>query len=177
MPRVCLMTYSVLRAPYGDPLVQDFDDRTPDVFAEAEASPGFIARARQQDDQEWLSNHQREWGPWGPFAVPRFYNDGILNDHSTQAQTVSVWEDLKSVFDFTYRGPMHRQALQLRKGWFLDQRWPIYVVWWSPDDVLPTWRQACERLEHLHDHGATAYAFTFRRPFAADGQPVQMSDL
>ena len=177
MSKVCLMTYSVLRAPYGDSLVQDFDDRTPDVFAEAENSAGFISRAKQQDDQEWLTNYQREWGPWGPFAVPRFYNDGVTQGHSTQAQTISVWQDLKSVWDFAYRGPLHREALKLRDGWFLDQRWPIYVVWWVQDDHQTNWREAWTRLEHLHDHGSTPYAFTFRRPFDDQGGPVQMNKL
>ncbi|EPC02891.1 hypothetical protein L861_24080 [Litchfieldella anticariensis FP35 = DSM 16096] len=171
------MTYSVLRAPYGDSLVQEFDDRTPDVFAEAENSPGFITRAKQQDDKEWLTNHQREWGSWGPFAVPRFYNDGVASGHSTQAQTISVWQDLKSVWNFAYHGPLHRQALQMRKDWFLNQRWPIYVIWWIEDNHQTNWREACERLECLHDHGSTPRAFTFRQPFDAQGQPVQMNRL
>nr|WP_223215924.1 DUF3291 domain-containing protein [Rhizobium herbae] len=33
----------------------------------------------------------------------------------------------------------------------------------------PNWSEGVERLEHLHDNGATARAFTFKEPFAADG--------
>jgi len=47
---------------------------------------------------------------------------------------------------------------------------PIYVLWWVAGDHVPTWREACERLEHLQDHGATAWAFDWKTPFDAGEQ-------
>jgi len=35
---------------------------------------------------------------------------------------------------------------------------------------IPDWSEGVERLEHLHDNGATARAFTFKEPFAAGGE-------
>ncbi|MFJ4217156.1 DUF3291 domain-containing protein [Streptomyces hydrogenans] len=40
--------------------------------------------------------------------------------------------------------------------------------------TTPTWADACARLEHLHDHGPSPFAFSFRRPFDADGAPTRL---
>ena len=177
MPELAFMTFSILRAPYGDPLVQGFDDRTPGVFAEAERAPGFLRRATASDDFEWKTNHQKDWGLWGPFAVPRFYLGGIAPGHSTQAQTLSIWKDLASVWRFVYRGPLHRAALRDRQEWFGHQAWPIYGAWWVSDEHQATWPEACGCLEHLHDHGPTPTCFTLHRMFNAAGQSVTIDAL
>lgn len=44
MPHIALLTIGLLRAPWGDPLVRGFEERSDDVFATAAASPGFVAR-------------------------------------------------------------------------------------------------------------------------------------
>ncbi|WP_350306508.1 hypothetical protein [Photorhabdus viridis] len=62
--KTCLMTFSILRSPYGDIQVQEFDDRTPDVFLEAEKSKGFIDRAKPVEDIVWMTNYQKDWGLW-----------------------------------------------------------------------------------------------------------------
>ncbi|MBS0444642.1 MAG: DUF3291 domain-containing protein [Proteobacteria bacterium] len=170
-PRVAFMTFSIMRAPYGDASVQEFDDRTPDVFAEAEQADGFIARAKPRDDMPWMTNFQKDWAEWGPFAVPRFYLGGIAPGHSAQAQTLSLWDSLDSIARFAYRSPLHREALKRKADWFGAQAWPIYCAWWVAADEQPNWRQACRRLAHLHDHGATATAFNFASPFDAAGLP------
>ncbi|MBP2314295.1 DUF3291 domain-containing protein [Azospirillum soli] len=174
---IALMTFSILRAPYGDSGVQDFDDRTPDVFVEAERTPGFIDRAKPVEDIPWMTNFQKDWGRWGPFAVPRFYLGGTTRGHTRQAQTLSLWRDLGSVWRYTYQGPMHRGAFKERTAWFGPQNWPIYCVWWTREDELPNWKQACKRLEHLHDHGPTAVSFTFREPFDAAGNRQPLARL
>ena len=102
MPRhhLAFMTFSVLKAPYGDPSVQEFDERTPDVFAEAEDWDGFVDRARPVADIPWMTNYQKDWGRWGSFTVPRFYPHGTTAGNTYQAQTISVWVDLFSVWSF-----------------------------------------------------------------------------
>ncbi|HEX6376094.1 MAG TPA: DUF3291 domain-containing protein [Allosphingosinicella sp.] len=170
-PRLAVMTFSILRAPYGDALVQRFDDATPGIYLEAEGAPGFIDRAVPVDDVPWMTNFQKDWGEWGPFAVPRFYLGGVTPGHTSQAQTLSLWTDLGSLARFVFRGALHRDALKRRGEWFGPQGWPIYCLWWAHRH--PTWREACLRLEHLHDHGSTAACFTFTEPFDAQGRPAR----
>jgi hypothetical protein len=50
-----------------------------------------------------------------------------------------------------------------------SQNWPIYVAWWIKQCHQPTWPEACARLEHLHDHGPTVHAFTFKSAFDPQG--------
>lgn len=168
---LAMMTFSIMRAPYGDSSVQEFDDRTPDVFAEAENAPGFIARAKPVEDFVWMTNFRKDWGAWGPFAVPRFYLGGIAPGHSSQAQTLSLWEDMDSVMRFAYGSPLHQEALRRKSRWFAHQNWPIYCIWWTNEDAQPKWREGCRRLEHLHDHGPTATSFDFGTPFDSAGMP------
>ncbi|MFF5439067.1 DUF3291 domain-containing protein [Streptomyces achromogenes] len=176
MPRVAFTTFAILKKPYGHPEVQEFDDRTPPTFEQAERSPGFIARAKEDPGQSHLTNFERDWGEWGRFDVPRFYTGGRTDETDSRASTLSLWTDLDSVFSFVYTG-LHRSTLSKRHEWFLKPEWPSYAAWWVSDDTIPTWADACERLEHLHDHGPSPVAFTFRRPFAADGTPTRLSGM
>jgi hypothetical protein len=48
------------------------------------------------------------------------------------------------------------------------------VAWWAEEGHVPTWAEACQRHEHLHDHGPSAHAFNFKQPFDAGGQPVEL---
>ncbi|MFH9657923.1 DUF3291 domain-containing protein [Streptomyces sp. NPDC017248] len=173
MPRVAFTTFAILKQPYGHPEVQEFDDRTPPTFEQAEASPGFIARAKEDPGQSHLTNFERDWGEWGKFDVPRFYTGGRTDDTDSRASTLSLWADLDSVFSFVYTG-LHRSTLSKRHEWFLKPQWPSYAAWWVSDDTIPTWSDASRRLEHLHDHGPSPVAFSFRHPFAADGAPTRL---
>lgn len=173
--KLAFTTFAILKEPYGHPVVQEFDDRTPDVFAEAEQSPGFVARAAEYSGSE-LSNFERDWGEWGQFAVPRFYTFGRTVADDQRASTLSVWEDLASVFAFVY-GKLHVEALRKRREWFLQGDWPTYACWWIEDGVVPQWSEATANLERLHDEGPTPEVFDFTRPFDADGRPVSPSQV
>ncbi len=173
--RVAFTTFAILKKPYGNPEVQEFDDRTPDVFLEAESASGFIARAKEVNNSN-LSNFQRDWGQWGRFSVPRFYTLGRESDTDQRASTISLWKDLASVFSFTYSG-LHKEALRKRMEWFLEPKWPTYAIWWVEDDHIPQWQEACDKLEMLHDLGPTPRAFNFRTCFDAHGNPVSIKSL
>lgn len=170
--RLAFTTFAILHEPYGHPDVQEFDDRTPYVFAAAEMHAGFIARAVELD-QSGNSNFERDWGAWGPFQVPRFYTLGRTAGTDQRASTLSLWQDLQSVFDFVYSG-LHLGALKKREAWFKKPEWPTYACWWVGDDETPTWADASARLEHLHDHGPTPRAFTFHRCFDEAGRPASV---
>jgi hypothetical protein len=168
--RVAFTTFAVLKQPYGHPAVQEFDDRTPDVFKEAEGSPGFIDRAKEVSGSE-LSNFERDWGAWGRFCVPRFYQLGRETDTDQRASTISLWKDLPSVFSFVYKG-LHLEAFKKRSQWFVKPEWPSYAIWWVDDQHTPEWQEACQKLEQLHDEGASASVFDFKNPFDENGNRI-----
>ncbi len=170
--RIAFTTFAILKQPYGHPEVQEFDDRTPDVFAEAEKSPGFIARAKEVSGPE-LSNFERDWGAWGTFCVPRFYKFGRDTITDQRASTISVWQDLLSVFNFVYGG-LHLEAFKRRAQWFLKPEWPTYAIWWVADDHVPQWKEACQKLEQLHDEGASPFVFDFKTAFDQYGKPFDV---
>ena len=45
----------------------------------------------------------------------------------------------------------------------------LRVLWWVPEDALPSVAAALERLAHLRVHGPAPFAFTLRSPFPAPG--------
>jgi Domain of unknown function (DUF3291) len=173
MARIALTTFALMKKPYGHPEVQGFLDRTPAVFQEVEHSPGFIARAPVvQLDEGRAGTFERAWGSWGPLRVPRYYPGGRTARTDSRASTLSLWTDLSSASHFVYKGPFHRDALKRRQEWFLKPEWPSYALWWVEDTHIPTWEEACLRLEHLYDHGASPVAFTFKSAFDAAGIPL-----
>lgn len=172
---LALTTFAILKKPYGFDEVQEFDDRTPFVFSLAESSPGFVARATETDDPK-KSNFDRDWGKWGQFAVPRFYTYGRSTGTDQRASTLSVWTDLISVRNFVFSG-LHKEALNKRSEWFLKPEWPTYACWWIDFDHTPTWQEACDKLEELHDFGQTAAVFDFKNPFDQFGQPFKFSAI
>lgn len=169
MAIIAFTTFAIMKAPYGDPQVRGFEDLTPAAFLQAEQSPGFIARAVEIDDRTELTNFERDWGDWGEFKVPRFYDGGFSTDTDTRASTLSLWQSIRAVRDFVYSG-IHKQALEGRAEWFRKPEWPTYAMWWVERDSVPTWSEAVERLELLHDNGPTRDAFTFGKPFDAPQQ-------
>lgn len=176
MPRLAFTTFAIMKAPYGSPEVHGFEALTPAVFRQAENAEGFIARAYERDHAHHLTNFERDWGPWGPFAVPRFYDGGHTTALDTRASTVSLWTSIEAVRAFAYGG-LHQRALAQRKKWFREPEWPTYAMWWVADDHTPTWGEASAMVEHLHDHGSTPTAFDFHKPFDEHGNPVVLSAL
>ena len=115
-----------------------------------------------------------DWGAWGEFAVPTWYDKGRTVETAALAATLSLWTDLRPAFDAVYAGP-HREALNRRYDWFERTGHPGYVFWWVSDGVTPTWQDGVSRLEHLHDHGSAPHAFTFHHPFTPEGTQVRSS--
>jgi len=171
MARIAFMTFGVLQEPWGAERVRGFEDRLDATFAAAEASPGFIAMDDSELDPALPADEQAS-GPWGVFRRPSLYPyEGEDPALDRDASTLSVWKDIESVFAFAYSG-RHLEALQRRADWFELRRWPTYVAWWVGDDEIPTWAEACARLERLHAGGPGPSAFDFHHPFDASGKPV-----
>lgn len=166
MSNLAFTTFAIMKAPYGQPEVKGFEDLTGPSFRQAERSEGFLARATEIDDNPDLTNFERDWGAWGEFRVPRFYDGGFDTASDTRASTLSLWRSIAAVRSFVYSG-FHKQALVGRKEWFRAPNWPTYAMWWVAEGSIPTWSDAVARLELLHDRGPTPQAFTFRTPFEA----------
>lgn len=128
----------------------DFVSELPRINALAEAAPGFIWRLRDEDGANATTLR-----PYGP--------DLLVN--------LSVWENVETLHDFTYRGA-HLEPLRRRREWFDRSRVGAHLVlWWVPTWHVPTVDEARERLELLESKGPTPAAFTLRQPFPAETSP------
>ncbi len=167
---IAFSSFSIMKKPYGDPVVRGFEALTPPVFKVAEKADGFIARATEIDDLEHLGNFERDWGKWGNFAVPDYYDGGFTKAEETRAGTLSIWEDIQSVFNFTYTG-LHNTAFRQRHKWFTKIDYPTHVIWWITRGETPTWEESVKRYTSLHKNGPTPLAFNFLSTFDAEGNP------
>jgi hypothetical protein len=146
-------TFAILREPSGHPQVQGFFDRIGEVLESAKDTDGFVTFRND----------------WPADCGPRFFVPGV----NSAIQLLSVWTSLESAFAFAYRG-RHAEALRGRKEWCKEPNWPTYAAWWIAEGDFPTWPDAAERLEYLHDHGPTPFAFSFRQAFDAAGLPAAL---
>lgn len=159
---LALYNFSMFRVPSEHAANQGFHERNDRNFLVAEHSDGFVARSGYADEP----------GPesWGEQVFPRFYVD---NGDGWSPSTLSLWHDLASPMAFSYSG-FHAETMRHGHEWFPEQHWPPYVLWWVAAGHRPEWREGVERLEHLHDHGTSAFAFDFKKPFDAEGRPVEI---
>lgn len=158
--RLALYAFGVFRAPADDPVNQGFHDRNDVNFVIAESSEGFIARSGYADEP----------GPdsWGEQVFPRFY---VERGDGWSPSTLSLWADLAAPMAFSYAG-IHAEAMRHGREWFLEPAWPPYALWWVEANHTPSWTEAVNRHEFLHDNGSSAFAFDFKRPFDEEGQPT-----
>ncbi|MFC9123213.1 DUF3291 domain-containing protein [Streptomyces sp. NPDC057067] len=172
MPQLALYTFGVLKSPLADPapLTREFYDIGEAVYREIDRRPGYLARAEALDGVPGML-FGADWGAWGEFAVPAWYDKGRTADTTALATTLSLWTGLRPAVDAVYTG-LHRTALNRRYDWFERPAHPNYVFWWVSDGETPTWQDGVSRLEHLHDHGPTPRAFTFRHSSTPEGTPA-----
>ncbi len=131
------------RAALDDPLLAGFVAALDEINALADDSPGFVWRL--QTDA-------------GDATVLRPYGDEriIVN--------LSVWESFDALKAFVYRSA-HAEVTRRRGEWFETFDGVYLALWWIEAGRIPTVEEAKERLAYLQQYGASAHAFTFRRPF------------
>lgn len=146
---------AVAREPLDAPLLEEFVAALVPVNQRAEAAPGFVWRM-QTGEGDAL-------GVRGFGGDPRL----IIN--------LTVWETLDALRAFAYRDPVHLAVMRQRRRWFerLDLS---LVLWWVPAGHLPTVPEAEARLQHLGDHGASPYAFSFASPFGPDAASAAVDE-
>ncbi|MGW7265970.1 DUF3291 domain-containing protein [Streptomyces sp. NPDC054842] len=177
MPQLVLYTFGVLKAPLADPapLTREFYDVGEAVYQTIRQHPGFLAHAEAAGGDRG-SHFDADWGAWGEFTVPTWYDKGRTVDTTALAATLSLWTDVRPAFDAIYTG-LHREALNRRYDWFERTGHPGYVFWWVSDGVTPTWQDGVTKLEHLHHHGSAPHAFTFHDSFDPDGTPLRTAGM
>ena len=122
-----------------DPRFAGFVDNLDRVYAQSEATPGFIWRhVTVNDDAEAKA----------AFGEP----DLIFN--------MSLWESKDALSDFVYKGD-HVQILRQRADWFMPQNRPTLALWWLEAGTIPTILESCHRIRLLAQLGPTQDAFTF----------------
>ena len=163
--KLAFLTVAVLHETIGKPRVQGFVDRLSIVYAAADASAGFQARS-VRDVGTWKHS-------WGEVVVPKCYPKF---ESEQIAMTLSLWDDLESVAAFSHHG-VHGEALANRKDWFQSLGLPTYVAWWVPADHQVDWCEGADRLDHLHRHGPTAFAFNFAKAFDPAGNACALDHV
>ncbi|MEU6312889.1 DUF3291 domain-containing protein [Streptomyces sp. NPDC047014] len=173
MPHLALYTFGVLRSPLADPgpLTREFYARGEAVYRKISQHPGYLGHAETTNGTQG-EFFEADWGAWGEFAVPTWYDKGRTADTTALAATLSLWTDLHPAFDAVYTG-LHRAALNRRHDWFERTGHPSHVIWWVPDGAIPTWQDGVSTLQHLHTHAPTPSAFTFHHSFAPEGTPTK----
>ncbi|MFD6417782.1 DUF3291 domain-containing protein [Streptomyces sp. NPDC060194] len=174
MAHVAFTTFAVLKHPYPHEGNDAFNELEPLVFGASETAPGFVARATAVDTvtTKW-TNFGRDYGDWGMFAAPAYYTGGRDDDTDTRASTLSVWQDLESVYAYAY-SDLHLHALRNRREWFVALPHRLYAAWWLPEGTVPTWQDACDRLARIDTLGSTPEAFDFRQAYDETGAPYQV---
>ena len=101
MARVAFYTFGILHEHRDHPQSKGFIDRVPLVFDSAENSKGFVDHASARNREE----NDPRWGE--PEANPRFF---VEDQHPFAPATLSLWDDLESVYAFAYNG-RHAETL------------------------------------------------------------------
>lgn len=134
-------------APLDDPVMADFVAQLDAINAIADNAAGFVWRLQSDE---------------GDATSIRAFDDNFL------LVNMSVWESIDALRQYTYQSD-HAKLLRRRKEWFskiIDS--PTMVMWWVPAGHTPTVTEAKAKLEHLHQHGPTPHAFTFKQPFTIE---------
>jgi heme-degrading monooxygenase HmoA len=131
--------------PIEAPRSAEFRKALARVNALAEASPGFVWRAK---------------GAGFDSEIPAQDVDPMI------LANLSVWESAEALAAFAYRSA-HGQFVKRRERWFEPAAEAYQAMWWIPAGTLPTRAEAFARLERLRAEGASAQAFDFRTRFPA----------
>ena len=126
--------------------MRGFVDRLDEIHQLADSAPGFIWR--YQDEE-------------GDDIPERVFGNPLL------LINITLWEDVTSLRNFVYK-TVHKELIQGRDAWFHKMPDMYQALWWVPAGRIPTTQEAKDKLDILREHGPTAEAFTFAKPFKAN---------
>ncbi len=131
-------------APIDDPIMFDFVNNLDRINAIADEAEGFVWRLQGVENNAT--------------AIRAFDDDTLIIN-------MSVWRDMDSLFNFTYKTD-HIEVFTRRKEWFSKLKDMYMAFWYVKAGHEPTPEEAKERLAYFNDHGETAYAFSFKSKFS-----------
>lgn len=89
-------------------------------------------------------------------------DDAANNPH---IMTMAGWQSLKEMHEFTYRNPIHIEAMKRLRQWVDRTEGPTMVMWWAPAGTRVTLEEAWCRLQTLRRDGPSPDAFTLQSRF------------
>ena len=142
-------------APIDDPIMADFVAQLPPINALADRSRGFVWRLQSES---------------GDATSIKVYDDDMI------IVNLTVWENLDALRDYVYKSA-HHGVLRDRRQWFATFEGPYYALWWVPAGHLPDPEEGKARLDHLRQHGESAYAFSFKHVYPAPAEQTVAEDF
>ncbi|QCJ42536.1 DUF3291 domain-containing protein [Bacillus sp. S3] len=152
MAFVAIYTVGSLKHPYEHPASREFFEVGYKIMRQASISGQLI--------KEFTSDR---------VAFPK----EAINGEGPPVLTLTVWENLQSLYRFTYSGK-HKQALRDRNKWIdpHQEKQPTYVVWWTEKVMDVSWEEAFKRYNYYIQHGPTPFAFDYKHAFDEAGEPL-----
>jgi Domain of unknown function (DUF3291) len=162
--KLALYTFGIFAKPSAHKANDQFHFLNDLILPQVDRAVGLIER----------SGYDSEPGPksWGTQVFPKFYID---DGDGWSPSTLSLWTDPESAMAFSYFG-LHAEALKQGRDWFVKPAWPPYAAWWVEQAATPTWTEAVNRHQHLHDHGPMPQAFTFKQAFDTKGNVLNIDN-
>jgi len=136
-----------LRYPIDDPRMADFVNNLEKINTLGEQSKGYVWR---------LQDESGDATSFRPF------------DDEQIAVNLTVWETIEDLYQYVYYSE-HTDFFRRRQEWFekMDD-YPYMAMWWIPAGELPTLEDMKRRLDYMHGHGPTPYAFTFKERYTPE---------
>lgn len=128
---------------FNDPVMADFVANIDRINQIAEASPGFVWRLKDEQDNALNIN---------PF------------EDSSLLINISVWEAIAPLESFVY-GAMHLEIMKRKKEWFHHFKGFYYALWWIKAGEYPSAVEAEKQLAFPQENGPTEKVFTFKETY------------
>lgn len=133
--------WAEMRAPAGDPVVEEFVNALGRVNALAERSAGFVWR------------HGDEATDAQSIGWPLFSQAPLM------IASFSVWESVPAFEAFVYK-TVHGSFVRRGAEWFAKGGSVNYALWWVDAGQIPTMQDARDKVELLLRAGPGAEVFT-----------------
>ena len=121
---------AVARWPLDDPRMAEFMDNVDRIHDIAARTPGFIWRMEDE--------HGPDAPKWPDIPLMTF--------------TLTVWEDIESLRQFTWK-TLHKRFRLRRQDWFEPWLRPYLVIWEVPEGHFPKGPEALAMLDKLEREG------------------------
>ena len=138
---IAQMNWGKLRFSLEDIRMAEFTKSLVKVYQLAESHPGFIWRIPDNQSELQLAD---------------------LGFDKLISSTVSVWDNLGSLKDYTYNS-IHGVYLKRSSEWFKIIDGPQLVIWDVKKNNQPTFKEAFERLDYLKNNGPSDFAYGWER--------------